>query len=415
MVTRRSVRLAAPTKEGGAKRQAETTTVSGTAKRRKSDVQSDVQLLAGHVAEELLCPISKELPVDPVIAPDGHVYERFEIIRWLRRRKTSPLTGAYMEPSLVTAHQVASIIEHLVKSGGVDADTAKTWTENMEKETRRKALLARANLDDFEAIADLVVFYHDAGLDSESRRWIHRGAQLQEAYCMGQKAVLLSNDFSRQNAVMYYLTFAARGGHVPSIYRLAKMLFYGSTPQTRMLDPKVFILEELEPDKRQAKYWIDTCYHLLHGANSAWRTEVDGLNVTDLDMKWISRTQAMLDMNTANAEAEEESEGEESEGEESEGEESEESEGEESDGEESDGEESDGEESQDEESQDEESEDEESEGEESEDEESEGEESEDDEGEDDEGEDDEGDEGEDEDDEGEDDEGEDDEGEDELL
>ena len=31
---------------------------------------------------------------DPVSTVDGHVYERVAIVRWLRHKKTSPLTGA---------------------------------------------------------------------------------------------------------------------------------------------------------------------------------------------------------------------------------------------------------------------------------------------------------------------------------
>ena len=45
------------------------------------------------IPEDLVCPISHELMVDPVLAADGHAYERSAIEQWLTRSHTSPLTG----------------------------------------------------------------------------------------------------------------------------------------------------------------------------------------------------------------------------------------------------------------------------------------------------------------------------------
>ena len=40
----------------------------------------------------LVCPITFSLFFDPVIAEDGHTYERSAIIDWIQRNSTSPLT-----------------------------------------------------------------------------------------------------------------------------------------------------------------------------------------------------------------------------------------------------------------------------------------------------------------------------------
>ena len=45
------------------------------------------------IPEDLICPISHELMIDPVLAADGHAYERLHIEEWLTRQLTSPLTG----------------------------------------------------------------------------------------------------------------------------------------------------------------------------------------------------------------------------------------------------------------------------------------------------------------------------------
>jgi hypothetical protein len=42
--------------------------------------------------DEFLCPISREMMFDPVVAADGHTYERVNIQEWLKTKNTSPFT-----------------------------------------------------------------------------------------------------------------------------------------------------------------------------------------------------------------------------------------------------------------------------------------------------------------------------------
>ena len=42
------------------------------------------------------CPISLEVMSDPVVAPDGHTYERSNIKEWLSSHTNSPMTGSAM-------------------------------------------------------------------------------------------------------------------------------------------------------------------------------------------------------------------------------------------------------------------------------------------------------------------------------
>jgi len=44
-------------------------------------------------AHEFLCPIKMELMKDPVVAADGHSYERTAIEEWLRNHNNSPMTN----------------------------------------------------------------------------------------------------------------------------------------------------------------------------------------------------------------------------------------------------------------------------------------------------------------------------------
>ena len=46
----------------------------------------------------LECPITHEIMNDPVIAADGHTYERRAIERWLSQKNYSPMTGLMINP-----------------------------------------------------------------------------------------------------------------------------------------------------------------------------------------------------------------------------------------------------------------------------------------------------------------------------
>ena len=59
--------------------------------------------------EAYLCPITQACMTGPVMAPDGHTYERTAIQRWFRSNTTSPATN-------VRLNSTALLPNHLVKS-----------------------------------------------------------------------------------------------------------------------------------------------------------------------------------------------------------------------------------------------------------------------------------------------------------
>eukprot|EP01051_Picozoa_sp_SAG22_P017923 SAG22_NODE_2881_length_2130_cov_1.194485_1_plen_602_part_10 len=59
----------------------------------------------GETSVDFICPITQELMVDPVIATDGHSYERSAIERWLASHNTSPLTGAELTSTTLTPNR----------------------------------------------------------------------------------------------------------------------------------------------------------------------------------------------------------------------------------------------------------------------------------------------------------------------
>ena len=70
------------------------------------------------VPAEFFCSITHDAMVDPVIAWDGHTYERVSVARWLAKHSTSPMTGAPMpdftlRPNHSMRSQMISFAERL--------------------------------------------------------------------------------------------------------------------------------------------------------------------------------------------------------------------------------------------------------------------------------------------------------------
>ena len=73
--------------------------------------------LARVLAPECECPITHEPMHDPVVAADGHTYERHAITRWLESSHKSPKNGAIMDSkTLVPNHAMKSMIQEAVEA-----------------------------------------------------------------------------------------------------------------------------------------------------------------------------------------------------------------------------------------------------------------------------------------------------------
>ena len=60
---------------------------------------------------DIICPISKEIMKNPVITDNGISYERKDILKWLEKNKNCPITGEYLDSSLLISNiQLKNII-----------------------------------------------------------------------------------------------------------------------------------------------------------------------------------------------------------------------------------------------------------------------------------------------------------------
>ena len=99
------------------------------------------------VAEEYVCPITAELPVDPVTVEDGRCYERHAIEEWFARQDDdelrSPVTNEPMGKRLFPAVQVRNSLTRLVESGAISGSKADAWKKAMAQEAEGAALRAK--------------------------------------------------------------------------------------------------------------------------------------------------------------------------------------------------------------------------------------------------------------------------------
>ena len=77
----------------------------------------DVSVLnqTSHLPRSIMCPITRLPMCDPVVCADGNSYERSQITAWLKRKKTSPVTGAALKHTfLLPNHCLRNTISELI-------------------------------------------------------------------------------------------------------------------------------------------------------------------------------------------------------------------------------------------------------------------------------------------------------------
>jgi hypothetical protein len=108
---------------------------------------------------ELVCPITFSLPVDPVIAEDGNVYERSAIEEWLKQQRKSPVTNLAMGTKLLPALRVKNMIRAMVTSGTLTGDKVDAWKLKLKEEEEVAETLRKAEAGDGGAMHDLGHWY----------------------------------------------------------------------------------------------------------------------------------------------------------------------------------------------------------------------------------------------------------------
>ena len=166
-------------------------------KRGVKEIQAETQAVnkryrqaIDEAVEEYVCPITAELPVDPVTAEDGRCYERHAIEEWFSRQPEaqvkSPVTNELMGKRLLPAVQVRNSLKRLVESGAISGSKADAWKKAMAEEAEVAALRKKAEGGDASAMDVLGCAHRDGdqGLKkdmTQAFKWFKRAADLKDA------------------------------------------------------------------------------------------------------------------------------------------------------------------------------------------------------------------------------------------
>ncbi|KDO32134.1 hypothetical protein SPRG_03351 [Saprolegnia parasitica CBS 223.65] len=82
-----------------------------------------------------VCPISREVMRDPVVAGDGHSYERSEILRWFQQRLTSPVTNQPVaSAAVVPNHTLKQAIQEACSGRGTVSNSLRRPSETLPED-----------------------------------------------------------------------------------------------------------------------------------------------------------------------------------------------------------------------------------------------------------------------------------------
>ena len=205
------------------------------------------------IAKEFICPITHELPIKPVMAEDGKIYEEKAIREWWSQKDgdpTSPSTGAVIGTKLFPAPQARNTIEALVKSGAIAGEIAEAWKEKLEDEKAVEEIRAKADGGDGDAMYRLGVWYQYGknGLAEDyvqARAWFVRSAAARDPRGIATfgEYLLLGLGGSKETSFgLVNVTEAAGLGSDFAAYLLGKAFFHG--------------MYNLPKDPVRARYWL---------------------------------------------------------------------------------------------------------------------------------------------------------------
>ena len=206
--------------------------------------------------DDLICPITTELPWDPVVADDGRTYERSAIETHIKARRDnglelrSPFTNQPMGERLLPNIQHRNLIESLIDSGIITGSLADPWNQKKSEQEAKKNLMKRAH--DGEAKAMFILGHHyyvaDCGYEEDHKlayEWFKKShdAGCKHATCYVGHLMLYGEGVAKDTQQgLLYLGMAAGCGADTAGVKLAKVYAKG-----RYGIPK---------NKKMAIYWL---------------------------------------------------------------------------------------------------------------------------------------------------------------
>ena len=192
--------------------------------------------------DELLCPITLALPLDPVNAQDGRVYERTAIEGWFARNRStngtckSPITGDQIGTTLTPALCLKNMIEKMVKSGALSGEKVGAWRKQLDGQVEVEAMRRKAEAGDADAMYRLGRWNTDGrkGLPVDNLnafRWFAQAAEKGHVKALGYVGYMYLDGGKGVEKcpllAMHYLSRAAELGNEHSCYVLGWTFSHG--------------------------------------------------------------------------------------------------------------------------------------------------------------------------------------------
>mmetsp|Transcript_80366 Transcript_80366/g.157687 ORF Transcript_80366/g.157687 Transcript_80366/m.157687 type:complete len:583 (+) Transcript_80366:91-1839(+) len=93
------------------------------------------------IRDEFICPITYELMRDPVVASDGHTYEKAAIEKWLKHHQISPRNGEPMVSFTLPNMNMKKLIQDIIDEGGAGFYTSDISNKDRMFEVRPEKIL----------------------------------------------------------------------------------------------------------------------------------------------------------------------------------------------------------------------------------------------------------------------------------
>ena len=100
---------------------------------------------AQSLLEDLKGPITQSIMIDPVIASDGHTYEKSAILEVIRRNGISPMTRERLTNNLEPNRRLKSIIEKLIENRLLDQEIIDEYNQEKRALQERQERQERQN------------------------------------------------------------------------------------------------------------------------------------------------------------------------------------------------------------------------------------------------------------------------------
>lgn len=188
----------------------------------------------------LLCPISLALPLDPVTAEDGQIYEREAIEDYIESKRgtrlVSPKTRGRMGKRLLPSPLIKSTIETMIENGAITGEPAQDWKNRFKQKKEMADLLKKAEDGNVGAMEVVASCYSNANKgvkmdDKMAYKWYEKARCAGSLKGMAKVGECLIGGFGGVTTDklkgMMYLGMAAGSGSDFAAYALAIFLAEG--------------------------------------------------------------------------------------------------------------------------------------------------------------------------------------------